>query len=196
MNHYETLGIPADADAETIKAGYRETMKRNHPDKGGNDEKAAAANLAYEVLSDPEKRRAYDRGERDAATKAACQLWEQIIESQQPQRDLVKFAREKIAELKADIERQKRSLTKAIAQLQDIADRLSAAPTLQACTQAKIAQKQDALQSLNESTATLAAVEAIFLDAQYRADPPPQYGGSHLFTASTLANATTIMRGA
>lgn len=64
-DYYEILGVPRDADADTIKKAYRKQALQFHPDKNpGNREaedrfKEAAA--AYEVLSDPEKRARYDR---------------------------------------------------------------------------------------------------------------------------------------
>src|SRR5438105_5396539 len=61
-NYYAILGVPIDADSETIKRAYRQLARRYHPDLAG----AGAAvqmkriNRAYDVLSDPEKRLNYD----------------------------------------------------------------------------------------------------------------------------------------
>jgi DnaJ-class molecular chaperone len=65
---YATLGVPRTADAAAIKRAYRKLAKELHPDQ--NKEKAAAdrfkaVSSAYEILSDPQKRAAYDRGEID-----------------------------------------------------------------------------------------------------------------------------------
>ena len=60
---YATLGIPRDADAETIKKAYREASRKHHPDHGGDPEAFRAAKAAYDLLSDPEKRAAFDAGE-------------------------------------------------------------------------------------------------------------------------------------
>lgn len=63
-SHYETLGVPRDADAAAIKKAYRKLARENHPDHHPNDTKAAerfkAINRAHEVIGDPEKRRLYD----------------------------------------------------------------------------------------------------------------------------------------
>lgn len=58
---YKVLGVPQDADDATIKKAYRKLALKEHPDKGGEPEKFKAISMAYEVLSDPEKRKMYDK---------------------------------------------------------------------------------------------------------------------------------------
>ena len=64
-DYYEVLGVKKDADDNTIKKAYRKLAKKYHPDtNGGNsyaEEKFKEATEAYEILSDKEKRKAYDR---------------------------------------------------------------------------------------------------------------------------------------
>ena len=53
-----------DADDKTIKRAYRKGTLKAHPDKeGGSEEKMAALNEAYEVLSNPELRARFDNGD-------------------------------------------------------------------------------------------------------------------------------------
>src|ERR1700716_1974339 len=67
---YEILGLKRDADDAAIKAAYRKLAKRHHPDLHPGDKKAAERfqelNNANDLLSDPEQRARYDRGEIDA----------------------------------------------------------------------------------------------------------------------------------
>lgn len=63
-DYYEVLGVDRKADEKTIKKAYRKLAKKYHPDTNkGNAEaelKFKEAAEAYDILSDPEKRRAYD----------------------------------------------------------------------------------------------------------------------------------------
>lgn len=63
MDHYRTLGISSDASDAEIKKAYRALAKRTHPDSGttGDTVRFRAIQEAYEALSDPERRRDYDR---------------------------------------------------------------------------------------------------------------------------------------
>ena len=64
-DYYQVLGVKRDAEADEIKKAYRQLALKNHPDKNPGDAEAETrfkqAAEAYEVLSDQEKRRRYDR---------------------------------------------------------------------------------------------------------------------------------------
>lgn len=61
MSHYETIGVHETATAEEIKKAYRERSKKLHPDANDGDDKGfARLAKAYEVLSNPERRKKYD----------------------------------------------------------------------------------------------------------------------------------------
>ena len=57
---YEILEIAKTASDEDIKRAYRKLALKHHPDKGGDAKMFQALSLAHSILSDPEKRKAYD----------------------------------------------------------------------------------------------------------------------------------------
>jgi curved DNA-binding protein CbpA len=60
MDPYLELEISIDASDEEIKAQYRALAMIHHPDKGGDEEKFKRIKEAYEILSDPIRRKGYD----------------------------------------------------------------------------------------------------------------------------------------
>ncbi|WP_337187811.1 molecular chaperone DnaJ [Phenylobacterium sp.] len=64
-DYYEILGVDRGCDAGALKSAFRKAAMEHHPDRNGGCEEAASrfkeVNEAYSVLSDPQKRAAYDR---------------------------------------------------------------------------------------------------------------------------------------
>ena len=73
MNYYVILGIPVDADHESIRHAFRVLARRFHPDAGGESsaEKFHRIFEAYETLRDPARRAVYDESLRLRARSAA-----------------------------------------------------------------------------------------------------------------------------
>lgn len=63
-DYYDILGVSRDADDATIKKAFRQLSKKYHPDinhEPGAEQKFKDVNEAYQVLSDPQKRAAFDQ---------------------------------------------------------------------------------------------------------------------------------------
>lgn len=60
MDYYNTLGVPRDADQDTIKKAFRKLAMQHHPDKGGDPAEFQKISEAYDTLSDMDKRFQYD----------------------------------------------------------------------------------------------------------------------------------------
>ena len=62
---YEVLGLTPQATDEEVKSAFRKLASRHHPDKNPGDaaapERFKEINAAYQILSDPQKRAAWDR---------------------------------------------------------------------------------------------------------------------------------------
>jgi len=78
-DYYEVLGVPRDADAETIKNAFRQLARRYHPDistEPDAEQRFKEIAEAYGVLSDPAKRASYDaQGDAGLAGATAEDLW-------------------------------------------------------------------------------------------------------------------------
>ena len=74
-DYYEVLGVVRDCDETVLKASYRKLALAHHPDRNPGDkhaeEKFKEAAEAYSVLSDPQKRAAYDRFGHQGVSSAA-----------------------------------------------------------------------------------------------------------------------------
>ena len=65
-DYYDTLGVPQNAGEDDVKKAFRKLAVKYHPDKNPDDQKKAEEKFkevaeAYDVLSDPQKRRRYDQ---------------------------------------------------------------------------------------------------------------------------------------
>lgn len=73
---YEVLGVPPDADGETVKKAHRKRSRETHPDRGGSAEEFREVSTAFAVISDPMRRQRYDEtGSEDRPRD----IWRQVL---------------------------------------------------------------------------------------------------------------------
>ena len=74
-DYYEVLGVDKSADDAALKKAYRRLAMKHHPDRNPGDAEAESrfkeAKEAYEVLSDGQKRAAYDQFGHDGVSNSA-----------------------------------------------------------------------------------------------------------------------------
>ncbi|MFN4091123.1 MAG: DnaJ C-terminal domain-containing protein [Alphaproteobacteria bacterium] len=84
---YNVLGVPRTASQDEVKAAYRKLAKKLHPDLNPGDAevelKFKEVSTAYDLLSDPDRRARFDRGEIDAAgnERSDQSFWRSYAES-------------------------------------------------------------------------------------------------------------------
>jgi DnaJ-class molecular chaperone len=81
--HYAALGLKSDATLSDIKKGFRQKASQFHPDRNSDPDAPARfreVQEAYDVLSDDDKRKAYDDNRRrnllDDPAQTAREIWQ------------------------------------------------------------------------------------------------------------------------
>ena len=80
MNPYTELDVSVTASTEDIKQRYRTLAQMHHPDKGGDEEIFKRIKLAYEILSDPVRRKQYDITGETTTTNAKDEAIANIVQ--------------------------------------------------------------------------------------------------------------------
>lgn len=90
LDYYAILEVDRTADEETLRLAYRRLAWRYHPDVAGPDalNKMQVINAAYQTLSDPERRRAYDSGLRPTPDTTAASRRHTATEARRPRAGL------------------------------------------------------------------------------------------------------------
>src|ERR1700712_2002968 len=89
VDYYKILGLDKNAGTDDIKKAYRKLARKYHPDLNPNDKgankKFQEINEANEVLSDPEKRKKYDKYGKDWQHAEEFEQYENARKQQQSQ---------------------------------------------------------------------------------------------------------------
>ena len=100
-DHYAALGLASSATLADVKKAFRTQASVYHPDKNAAAnaaERFRAVQAAYEVLSDPVRREAYDDNRRrnllDSPIDTACEIWQGYFQTLQPVQQLQRSSRQ------------------------------------------------------------------------------------------------------
>lgn len=183
-DHYETLGVDRTASPDEVRAAFRRASSRAHPDKGGTDVQQQAVNAAYEVLSDPQRREAYDQfGDESAGPsvkrRAAVALQSLVAQKiDQPwDDDLLGYCRKTINNALAQDGAQRKDLLGRRELLVGKSNKVRRKDgavgrnLVQDAFDAKLAEIDAKLAELDDRKAL--HTEALELLDQYEQDPPP-----------------------
>lgn len=182
---YETLGVPRDASAEDVKQAFRRMASAEHPDKGGDAERMAEINRAYETLGDAEKRAEFDAtGAIDGADRLETEardrlvaLFQTALEAEQD--DLMGVCQAFLGNAQSEIENRITATTRAAARLRKQRDRIrrkgEGANVFQSLVDRRLVQADEQLNGLERARKVFARV-AEMLDAYENApaDVPPE----------------------
>lgn len=180
---YETLGVARDASPDEIRAAYRRAARAAHPDReGGSTERMQAVNGAYVVLSDAERRQAYDQGEAadspDAIPRAILRsIFADAIRDDAP--DVLRYAQDKLRRSEAGARAEADTQRRAINRLEKQRQRITAKgphDLYHEILEKAISKAKAELQSLEQNLVHAARVREI-LTAEYERGsncPDPQ----------------------
>lgn len=133
MNPYDILGLSVHATDEEIKQRYKQLAQQYHPDKGGDAELFKKIKLAYEILSDPERRKQFDRtgkihdniSIRDETLEQLSRMFLSTIQEFDPEQgNLVLSMKNETRNLKSVVEKDIEMCTKYINVLEKIISKI------------------------------------------------------------------------
>lgn len=180
---YAILGLTKEATQEDIKKAYYKLSMKHHPDKGGDIKEFQEINLANEILSEPETRQKYDRGEpvfnvQDPEVfirNRAIQIFAALVEGGQLDFDHVDVFKHIIGNIQAQIAQvpnMKSNATGAINKMEKIKKRIGGknGPIFISLLDEKIKQAQTMSDSLDREVPIMEAMVKFLEDAEYIVD--------------------------
>lgn len=196
MSLYETLNIPPDSDADTIKKAYRVKAQQTHPDKeDGNAEEFKKVSHAYEVLSDPKKRERYDSTGaesnvptlRDKAMQCIAELLIECVEKVDVKHnDLVSLMVKQVKHHKAQMRDEQQAVEAAIKKREEAMKRLTRKNgdnKMLPILQMNISSLKMRLISIDEGIQVADEILLVLGEYQYKADERPEIVGARHTTS-------------
>jgi curved DNA-binding protein CbpA len=189
MSHYDVLGLPPDADEAAIKRAYRKAAQSSHPDReGGDPERFQRIQLAYDVLSDPERRERYDQtGESDKAQtlesqidEALASLFQKVIDMNNPPANIIQAAMDEVRQNQGIIRTRQEVANQKVTRLKKLLGRvvMKAADghnLFEGVLQSQIDSVEAAIKSADDMLTLLAGVATLlesYEDKAPEAEPP------------------------
>lgn len=185
MNFYDELGLKPDASDDDVKSAYRSRSKAVHPDKpGGSHEAQSKVNRAYEILSNPESRERFDRGESpdersiaDEARAALINIFMSVVQDPTvslDHTDIFKATKVRIEASQNDMRQTKANLKRDMARLASAKTRITGKDTFFGdVLDGRIKNNQIGIDNLDRNITIGNMMIAILADYKYRTDQLP-----------------------
>lgn len=203
---YDDLGVAPDASPEALKRAHRKAVKRTHPDNSETGDRVAFDKVqrAWIILSDPDKRARYDRGEpvdeqrpgggNDPVVALLVQYFMHAIADCDPVHDDLVAKTRELIEVGAEMgARQRADLQARLEKLQAITERLTAAgeqTILLQVSQAQVGEVNRAIAATEEKIAAHKAAAELCDAFAYRTDPRPPRAAT--FTTAWIDDADIV----
>lgn len=179
-NPYDSLGVPKDAPPEAIRAAYRKKARQHHPDKGGKVAEFQNIQVAYDVLSDPERKARYDQtGETGTGPTLESQalstlftMMTALMDSPQVNVSTLPLVDQLRRMLNADMQKQDTEKAKVMASIdrrREAIKRLSKGP-LADLLRGEINQREQMAAKMDEANAIRREAMRMLEDQTYSAD--------------------------
>lgn len=184
MKLYQVLGVKRTATVEEIKAAYRPLAMKHHPDRGGDPEKFKVVQEAYDVLSNPVRRKLYDTTgatkERPSVRETALQslsslLSECVDRSSAEHTEIFMLARRKIDEVirtgKANIQRDGKGIEKRNEVLKRTKFTGTGTDFVRTLVAADIERLKESIRGYKAGLAVMNEMLAILAEYEYETEP-------------------------